>query len=163
MPIYRFQIDVDATPQIVAERLRSIVRQDRREPFGMDWWSWRSRDPASPPFMGTVRDDSFRLRRDIRGRNSFLPQVRGHFASIPTGTRVCVTMFVHPLVVLFMAFWLGLVGYGGRADPSANSLVLWCMFIFGIVLTTASFFPEALQAKRIISAAVLGPRPVLGL
>ena len=72
-------------------------------------------------------------------------------------------MFVHPIVVLFMAFWLGLVGYGACADRSANSLALWGMFTFGIILTTASFFPEALQAKRMISTAVLGPRPVLGL
>jgi hypothetical protein len=72
-------------------------------------------------------------------------------------------MFVHPLVVLFMAFWLGIVVFSGRTDPSANSFVAWYMFIFGIVLTTVSFFPEALQAKRMISTAVLGPRPVLGL
>jgi hypothetical protein len=72
-------------------------------------------------------------------------------------------MFVHPLVALFMAFWLGIVGYGAWADTSANSLLLWCMFIFGVVLITASFFPEALKAKRMISTAVLGPHPVLGL
>jgi hypothetical protein len=29
------------------------------------------------------------------------------------------------------------------------------MFIFGVVLTAGSFFPEAIKAKRLISAAVL--------
>ena len=117
--------------------------------------AWRARELASPPFIGTVQDDSFRLRRDIRYRNSFLPLVWGRFISTPTGTRVSVTMFIHPLVALFMAFWLGMVGYGALKDRSTPPVVLWGMFIFGLALTAGGFFPEAIKARRLISATVL--------
>jgi hypothetical protein len=163
MPIYRFQIDVDVPPQIVAGRLRSIVRETPGEPFRMAWWSWRIRDAGSSPFIGTVQDDSFTLRRDIRWRNSFLPVIRGRFTSTGTGTRVGVTMFIHPLTALFLAFWFGLLGLGTLANPFPNSLFLWGMFIFAIALIAVSFFPAAIQAKHLISAVLLGPRPVLGL
>jgi hypothetical protein len=154
MAVYRFHVDVDVPPQTVAERLRSIVREKPTfwESFRM---AWRARELASPPFIGTVQDDSFRLRRDIRYRNSFLPLVWGRFISTPTGTRVSVTMFIHPLVALFMAFWLGMVGYGALKDRSTPPVVLWGMFIFGLALTAGGFFPEAIKARRLISATVL--------
>ena len=111
MPIYRFHLDVDVPRQIVADRLRAVVGD--KPPFWKSLFTgWWSRDPASPPFVGIVDDDSFRVRRDIRYRNSFLPLVWGRFMSTPTGTRVNVIMFIHPLVALFMVFWLGTVGYG---------------------------------------------------
>jgi hypothetical protein len=139
---------------MVAARLKSIVREKAAfwESFRM---AWRPRDPASPPFIGTVQDDSFRLRRDIRGRNSFLPMVWGRFISTPTGTRVGVTMFIHPLVALFVAFWLGMVGHGALTNRSASSVVAWGMVMFMVALVAGSFFPEAIKAKRLISATVL--------
>ena len=48
MPFYRFHVDVEATPLVVAERLKAIVR-DRAgfwESFRM---AWQSRDPSAPP------------------------------------------------------------------------------------------------------------------
>jgi hypothetical protein len=47
---------------------------------------------GGPPFIGSVQDHSFRIRRDIRYRNSFLPLVWGHIVPTPTGTRVIVTV-----------------------------------------------------------------------
>jgi hypothetical protein len=154
MPLYRFHVDVDVPPPMVAERLKSIVREKPAfwESIQM---AWRKRDPASPPFMGTVQDDSFRLRRDIRGRNSFLPMIWGRFISTPAGTRVCVTMFIHPLVALFVAFWLVMVGHGASTNRSTPSVVAWGMVAFIVALTAGSFFPEAIKAKRMISAIVL--------
>jgi hypothetical protein len=114
---------------------------------------WGSRDPGCLPFIGTVYEDSFRVRRDIRYRNSFLPMVWGRLESIPSGTRVFVTMFIHPLVALFMVFWLGMVAHwASRSSP--GSFIVWGMFAFGIVLTAAGFFPEAIKAKNLITKAV---------
>src|ERR1039458_9653010 len=111
MPIYRFHLDVDVPRQIVADRLRAVVGE--KPPFWKSLLSgWRSRDPGTPPFIGIVDDDSFRVKRDIRYRNSFSPLVWGRFIATPTGTRVNVIMFIHPLVALFMVFWLGTVGHG---------------------------------------------------
>jgi hypothetical protein len=152
MPIYGFHLDVPFERHVVTERIQSVVRE---EPPLRQWFS--SREPVGVPFIGCVRDESFKLRRDIRYRNSFLPRLRGRIVPTPTGTRVSVTMFLHPFVALFMVFWLGGVGYGALTDTSFR-LVLWGMFAFGVLLATGGFFPEAFTAKRILSEALLEPK-----
>jgi len=149
VPFYRFQIEVNVPTQVVAERLRSIVRE---KPGFWESMAWMSRGPASPAFVGTVQDDSFKIRRDIRYRNSFLPLIRGRIVPTGTGTRVSVTMFLHPLVAVFMTCWLGIAGNIASASPVP--LVPWGMCIFGVALTIGGFFPEALKAKRLISDVV---------
>jgi len=49
---------------------------------------------------------TFHMRRDIRYRNSFLPRVHGHVMFDPVGTRVRVTMRLHPVAAGFVLFWL---------------------------------------------------------
>jgi hypothetical protein len=150
MPIYRFHMDIDAPRQTAAERLRAVVGD--KPPF---WKSlstgWCSRDPAGPPFIGIVGDDSFRVTRQIRYRNSFLPLVWGRFISTPTGTRVNVIMFIHPLVALFMVFSLGTVGHGALRGDSP---IAWGMFVFGVALTVGGFVPEAIKARRLLSETI---------
>ena len=152
MPIYRFHLDVAVPCQIVAKRLRAVVGDE--PPFWKSLFTgWRSKDAGSPPFIGTVYDDSFRVRRDIRYRNSFVPLVWGRFLSTPTGTRVNVIMFIHPLTALFMVFWLGTVGHIALRGAS-DSPIVWGMFAFGVGLTVWGFAPEAIKAKRLLSEAV---------
>lgn len=153
MPIYSFQVDVNVPPRIVAERLRAVVSEPPTllQSFRMPW---SSRDPDTPPFIGTVGDESFRIRRDIRSRNSFLPRVWGRMVATPTGTQVKVTMFIHPLVAVFMTFWLGMVGRGMLTENSAFPFLAG-MFTFGVALIAWGFFPEAAKARRLITDAVL--------
>jgi hypothetical protein len=151
MPIYVFRIDVPFARHVVTERIQSVVREE--PPLGQ-WF--RSAGPVVEPFIGRVQDESFKLRRDIRYRNSFLPLVRGRIVPTATGTRVTVTMFLHPFVALFTVFWLGIAGYGAVTDTSSG-LFSWGMFAFGVLLVTGGFFPEAFAAKRILSEALLKP------
>lgn len=151
MPFYSFNLDVDMPPQAVAERLKSIVGQT---PGLLESMAWRRRDPGGPAFIGTVSDSSFRMRRDIQYRNSFLPLIRGRFGAIGTGTWVSVTMFIHPLVALFIVFCLG-VALSVALSDQAGSWMGWGFFAFGIALTAAGFFPEAMKARRLISEALL--------
>jgi hypothetical protein len=116
---------------------------------------WSDRSPDGPPFIGSVQDYSFRIRRDIRYRNSFLPLVWGHIVPTPTGAGVIVTMFMHPFTLAFMLFWLGIVGRGVLMDKSTSPAFLWGMFIFGIALCAGGFIPEAVKAKRLLSTIVL--------
>lgn len=154
MPLYWFHIDSPEQPQVLAKRIRSIVRE---EPGwrGIFRRIWRRDEPSGPPFIGSVGDASFKLRRDIRGRNSFLPLVWGHIIPTETGARVNVTMYIHPVVALFMVFWLGSTGSGALTDTSAFHLILWGMFVFGVALTTGGFFPEALKAQRLLTITIL--------
>jgi len=149
MPIYCFSLDVKVTPQVVAERLKSIVREKRQ--FS-NFEAWQSTERASPPFIGTVQDDSFRIRRDIRSRNSFLPLIWGRVVPIGTGARVSVTMFIHPLVALIVMLWLGMAANFAVTLPSP--FVPSGMFILGVALMIGGFFPEAMKARRLISEAV---------
>jgi hypothetical protein len=156
MAIYRFHVDINVPPHIAVERLRAIVLNEKERPSFWEAFrmAWRSPDLMSPPFVGTVQEDSFRIRRDIRHRNSFLPVVCGRLVPTPTGTRVWVTMFIHPLVLVFMLFWLGMIGGGVAHRP--DSFALWGMFVFGIALTACGFVPEVTKANRLITDAVLG-------
>jgi hypothetical protein len=64
-------------------------------------------------------------------------------------------MFLHPLVAAFMAFWLGVTGYGALNDksvPVASGL----MFFFGLSLPLGCFFFEVSRAKQLLKAAVQG-------
>jgi len=141
MPLYWFHIDTTEQPQIVAERIRPLVGEDP------GWWKylWRSWWRVGPPFIGSVGDNSFRLRRDIHYRNSFLPLIRGHIFPVGTGTRINVTMHLHPVVGLFILFLLAAAAHGAA----------WGLFAFAGALTAAGFFPEALKAQRLLTDALL--------
>jgi hypothetical protein len=153
VPIYRFHVDVDVPPIVAAQRIQQVV-QNAPTFWGSFRMAWRLRYPSGPPFIGTVHDNWFKMRRDIRGRNSFLPVILGRLISIPTGTRVRVTMFLHPVVAIFMALWLGVVLLGALFHQSGLSFLPWGMFVFGIVLVAVGFIPEVITAKRLITLAL---------
>ena len=163
MAFYCFHVDVDVPPQTAAERLKPIVRTEQGASG-----SWKSQDPTSPPFVGTVENNSFRLRPAIRGRNSFLPCVWGRLVPTLTGTRVRVIMFIHPLTTLFMVFWLGMLAHGALTNWAGPRIAIWGMFICGVAFPAGVFFPKAIQARRLLSEAVLdsvankGRKPALG-
>jgi hypothetical protein len=159
MPFYRFQIESPLPTQTVLLRIRTLVRekpgfwQSIKESFG-------GRPAGSPPFIGKVEGDAFLMSRDIRYRNSFLPQVRGSVVSTSRGSRVLITMYLHPLVAVFMLFWLGGIGAGALAAFNAQNgsigpaLIPAGMFLFGIVLTVGAFYPEAFKARRLLEQSI---------
>lgn len=157
MAFYRFQLQSHLDTQAVLERIRALVRQ--RPGFGeslKESIGFRSGD--NPPFIGTVEGDHFRLYRDIRYRNSFLPRIRGRVSSAPGGTNIDVIMYLHPLVLLFMLFWLTGIGFGVvstlRDAKGASALVPLGMFAFGVALTLGGFYPEAFKARRILERQI---------
>lgn len=151
MPFYRFHIDVPSQPEVVRERLALMVRPEPAlQEYFSRLWSWGG--PKGPPFIGHVGQDSFTLRRDIRYRNSFLPQIKGQIAPSQTGTLVNITMFLHPFAAVFMAFWLSVVAY-----VALHALPGVFMFVAGVAMILGGFFPEALKAKRILMDNLLNP------
>ena len=162
MPFYRFHLETVATPEVVAGRLRSLVRETPRATEFSFRSFWKPIDMSGPPFVGSVDNCTFQLRRVISGRNSFLPRIRGHIIPTESGTSVKVIMFMHPFTVVFMLFWLGAVGYGTwdafahpRTPHTFDSFILLGMFLFGVTMTAGGFFPEATKAKRLLSVAIL--------
>ncbi|WP_263770031.1 hypothetical protein [Propionivibrio soli] len=159
MPFYRFQIDSPLATQAVLLRVRGLMRESPsilqaiKESFG-------KRPQGGPPFIGTLDGTTFKMRRDIRYRNSFLPQVHGNVISAPAGSRILVRMNLHPLIAAFILFWLGAVGVGAVAAFMSESrsiqsvLIPAGMFMFGIVLTAGGFYPEAVKARRLLEQRI---------
>lgn len=140
MPFYRFHLAVPLPPAVVRERLASLVRP---EPSSEEYFSriWNSTEPQGPPFIGHVAQDSFTLRRDIRGRNSFLPRIKGQITPTLAGTAVDVTMFLHPFTAVFMTFWLSLVAFA-----ALHALGGVVMFLAGVAMTLG-FFSRGFQGE----------------
>jgi hypothetical protein len=150
MPYYRFQLEVNLPPEVVAERIRAVTAGRPKGFFPQLKERWNN---APNLFWGTVEGTSFSLQRNISYQNSFLPQIKGKVLLGGFGTRLDVTMHLHPAVAVFMLFWLGIVGSVampiGYTEPM--SLVPLGMLAFGLLLPVAAFFPEAFKAKRLIT------------
>jgi hypothetical protein len=100
--------------------------------------------------------DSFRLRRVINYRNSFLPQIRGRIVATTSGSIVEGSMALHPAVLGFLIFWFAFLVYSSRGlwvemlskrvwEPGA--FVSLGMFAFAWILTSVAFTVEANKAK----------------
>jgi hypothetical protein len=161
MPFYRFHLDTPLSESAASERIQGLIRPARRT--FREWIAFnitREDNTVGPPFLGTVRDSTFRLRRDIRYRNSFLPLIWGRVVSSGGGSRINITMFLHPLVALFMILWFSGLGYGivqlwihrKEAVPFAV-FVPAVMILFGVALLLVCFIPEAIKAKRLLESA----------
>lgn len=159
MAFYSFHLSVPAQPDVVAERIRKVVSP------APDFWgvlasSWKFRAPSGSPFLGTVDNLSFRIRRNIHYRNSFLPMIRGKIVPTPTGSRLDVYMFMHPFSLVFMSLWLGLLAlFESRlADANiARSFVPLGMILFGVAMSLGGFFYEALKVMPLLSEAAFNP------
>lgn len=160
MPLYRFESDAMSSPTVVSHRVQAITRV-APSTWGSIKESFGVRENTTASFIGIVEDNTFRLRRDIRYRNSFLPQIRGMVSEAPSGSRILVTMHIHPFAVVFMCFWLcgagagALTMFSNSASGSVfSSLIPVGMFVIGIALTLIGFYPEAYKARRLIEGAI---------
>jgi hypothetical protein len=105
-----------------------------------------------------VSASSFKIQTDIRYRNSFLPVIPGRVIPASTGSRIEVIRHLHPLVALLTAvfIWLGVRGHVLLKKASAFGLPAGAIFFLFLAIFVASgFFPEAWQAKRLISTTIL--------
>ena len=166
MPFYRCELATNLTAESAMARIRAMIA-----PGPSRWNAFqRSFDRDSiplRPFIGTAEGDRFRVRRDIRYRNSFLPIVLGRVSTVPTGVRVGITMFLHPVIAVFMLVWFSGIGYAvgltawrllnTPRDAHVVFLVPAGMLIFGIVLVGTGFFSEAQQARRLLEHALAIP------
>jgi hypothetical protein len=167
MPFYRFQIQVPLPQQRVMERIRSLGPREgsfgqwfselrKRKP--REWFSEqrKPRDDTLLPFIGWVSEDSFRMSRKIRGRNSLLPLIRGHVLPIPTGTQINVTMFMWPPVMVILTGWLGMSGVIAIIGLRIGNIVMLAssaFALFVVALQCGEFFWEVFKAKRILTDA----------
>ena len=148
LPFRRLHIEVTATPEIVIERIRGEVVPE--PPLGM-----RFRPIGKgPAFLGEIDGRTFRIRQVIRGRNSFAPLIWGRIEPTHGGSHVGITMFMHPVVLVFMLIWLGFCAWNFWKNP--RELALLGMFVFGVGLSVGVFYWEAAKAERLLFGLVNG-------
>ncbi|HEY9102461.1 hypothetical protein [Chitinimonas sp.] len=155
MAFYRFELHAPVTPPELVQRLQAVSCQPK---FSL-LRAW----PEVPPgylFIGEVTADAFALRRHIRYRNSFLPQISGQISADGSGSRVVVGMSPHLVVIIFMLFWLSLPTFMLFSAPfhGWERLIPLGFIAFGLGLVSAGFWPEALKARRMLTELCEAPR-----
>jgi hypothetical protein len=157
MPFYRCTIDPPLTVKATAERLRSLIgpKPTLRERFAAPLGD----APARPPFAGNMADGGFTATRILWYKNSFVPVIRGEYATSETGgTRMELVMTIHPFAIAFDVLWCVLVLFAtmpmiARGETPSDYLGLG-MIAFAVVITIGGFYPEAIYAKRLIQRAM---------
>ena len=147
MPFLRFHIDAGLPPHVIAERLQSVVRESTAKNFFFPWQT--ASDRARAPFLGNVQSNSFRIRRDVY-RNAFTPRIWGRIVPTQGGAEVSVTMFLNPLVLIFVL----LIIFGNlNASPGTRLLISGVC----VAVVVFGFFPDAIRTKQLITKAILEP------
>jgi hypothetical protein len=123
-------------------------------------------DPEPPtvdtrPFEGRVEDGSFKCRRVITERNSFLPIVSGRVMQSEGGAVVQGHMRLAVPVAVMMALWMaGAITAAahelprGIRDHDLSALGVSFFPIFGVLLTAVGFYPERRKALRLFTDAL---------
>ena len=94
MPYFRFvRVADDPVDQVMARLSPQVAARS--------WLRWRRPDAE---FEGVVSAKGFSLVKVVRGRDSFNPLIFGKVVALPSRTRITVQMWLHPLVVAFLAF-----------------------------------------------------------
>ena len=121
---------------------------------------------STNPFYGKVADNDFRIYRKISYGNSFLPIIKGKIVPDGSGTLVKVNMGLHPIIRIFMTFWLSGVAlffaavhisaaFSGETLDIMFTLIPPVMFILGVALMSIPFYIEAKIAKRLLSELLM--------
>ena len=100
LPWEGLEIDTFLSSEAVAEKMAAATDRPR-------WWNWLIAPAGQFIFIGEINKDGFRVKRVVRGRNSFRPLVTGTFHATPTGTRVSVRMQLESGVKAFLCLWFG--------------------------------------------------------
>jgi hypothetical protein len=141
------------------QRLSQIVRPRRSFSHAFNAaLTWNG--ASEPPFIGTITDRRFRIRRPIRYRNSFLPIVFGEISQQANVSRIDLTLRVSGPVGAFMTLWLAAAFFGAGAGVrfwlqtgDVRALLALSLPLFGCLLILVGFIPERRKALNLLAAA----------
>src|SRR5579884_445102 len=88
------------TTQLPVHEVLSILRRNVGESKWSNWFTWFNRPPE--PFLGSVKDETFAIHRNIGYRNSFLPYLRGSLSPYGAGTELRIRFWFHPVLLGFL-------------------------------------------------------------
>lgn len=113
---------------------------------------------SSKPYEGWVDDNgTFKLKRIIGYKNSFLPVIEGSVKPEYFGSKIKLKLRLDKFVMVFVIVWMTAVGIASIAtiigflnDPSIDRMAFIPigMFVFGYALTMLAFKFESAKSKR---------------
>ena len=141
LPHRRFTIETRLAPSEVTARLRGAVEPPQT--FRLS--------PPERPLIGHVDGAAFDVIRAIRGRNSFMPRVKGTIEPAAGGTRLTGTMRLHDFVVVFIGAFFLMAGSVfvrmaiddlRRGQLSPPTLIALGVLVFLTAMVSIGFVPE---------------------
>ncbi len=102
-PCHEFEIQTPFEPNRV---LSIIASEIASTPSGITFRILKYYQKDMGYFAGQIDGNSFKLRRAISYRNSFLPQIEGAVSPDVSGSTVRIRMRLHPLISVFLTFWM---------------------------------------------------------
>jgi hypothetical protein len=152
-PYRRYELVSVKAPREVEAAMRAAVEPLRFLGFGS----------PSRPFEGEIGDCVFTVQGAISYRNSFLPQIRGKITTAPEGSRIWISMTLHPFVLVFMTIWLGGLGVATvlilsgelrRGGSPSAAFIPAVMFAVGWAIATGAFAFEANIAEPLLATTM---------
>lgn len=164
LPVEKYTVLTNLSEEEALMRLRKIIgNPDRRFQFSFMGIDLRQHSNSSFDYEGTMSDNTFKISRVIRYRNSFLPVIKGTVSSFVNKTEIHISMKMHLVVRIFMIIWLSLVGIPALLVLLATLIalmnlnfqainpmmfILIGMFLFGYCLMLFAFKAEARKSKK---------------
>jgi hypothetical protein len=129
----------------VLDRLHSII-----EPEQNYFYDTTIREYVKS-FRGKLSNKSFKIVRNINYRNSALPIIKGKI--IQENEKVTVIVFIRTnlFTIIFMQFWTFIHLFMILVTSLYFLMVIFPIFIFGIVLNLHGYNIESKKAKEIFS------------
>jgi hypothetical protein len=103
----RIQLLTSLTLAECVARLQAAIDSDRTVSFSVRRWF------GSKPVIGSVSGTSLRLYKRITYRNSFQSQLTATLQPSADGTVISGTVGMHPVTIVFMILWFGLLSLLG--------------------------------------------------
>jgi hypothetical protein len=153
LPYRPFSVETPLAPLAVAARLREAIEPNRV--FSMS--------APRRPLVGTIDGTSFDVMRNVTGRNSFRPRIRGTIEPHGSGASLTGTMQLAGIVIAFVGvyvFGAGAVFLWAAARSVENRqlepalLPALGVLLFLLSLTFGAFAVEARRSLRVLIALV---------
>ncbi|MGL5062241.1 MAG: hypothetical protein ACRC62_19875 [Microcoleus sp.] len=154
LPFETLKIATDLTFSEVWQKLDEIIEPPKT------WREVLQFQKSRKPYQGIMSGNTFKIRRNIKYRNSFLPEITGEIYPQESGCYVKIKMLPHLSVIIFMIFWLWTPGSIGvlallawLVDRSVGPifLPLFGMCILGWALCLFGFKIEAQKSVKFFS------------
>lgn len=158
LPFENYILSTSYTIEEAQRRLLENLEPERS-------WTYFMRNDTKP-YKGKITENRFSISRIIRYRNSFLPVITGKFSTKKGQTEINIRMRLHLFTLIFMSFWLGMVGifciilivstlinvgHLFKQEFSPMVLIPFGMFIFGYSLITVAFKAESNKSKKFLA------------